>query len=162
MSFYDMSVETADGSDFELGQLKGQVVLVVNVASQCGFTPQYAEIQELYAKYRDKGFCVMGFPCNQFGKQEPGSNDEIQEFCSTQFHVTFPVMAKIEVNGVDTAPVYNFLKESAPGLLGSKAIKWNFTKFLVDRSGKVVKRFAPMVKPKQMEAEIEAMLSRPA
>lgn len=152
MSFHDFSVKKADGSSLPLSELKGKVVLVVNVASQCGLTPQYEGLQALQEKYRDRGFTVIGFPCNQFGNQEPGTDEEVQSFCSTQYDVDFPVMAKIEV---DKEPMYEWLKEQAPGLLGSKAIKWNFTKFLVDADGNVVKRYAPIVKPEKISSDIE-------
>jgi glutathione peroxidase len=133
-------------------------MLIVNVASKCGFTPQYEGLEALQRQYRDKGFTVLGFPCNQFGQQEPGNAEEIANFCKLTYDVDFPIFAKIDVNGDDAAPIYKYLKDEAPGLLGSKAIKWNFTKFLVDRSGKVVKRYAPQTKPEELKQDIEALL----
>jgi len=151
-------VKTADGSTTDLGSHKGEVMLIVNVASKCGFTPQYKGLEVLQKQYRDKGFTVLGFPCNQFGAQEPGDADEIASFCKLTYDVDFPIFAKIDVNGDDAAPIYKHLKNEAPGLLGSKAIKWNFTKFLVDRAGKVVKRYAPQTKPEELTRDIEALL----
>lgn len=136
----------------------GQVVLVVNTASQCGFTPQYQELQELYQSYHDRGFVVLAFPCNQFGGQEPGTNDEIKEFCQLNYGVSFPVMEKIEVNGTHTHPVFAYLKKECPGILGTEKIKWNFTKFLIDREGKPYKRYAPSVKPSEIKTDIELLL----
>ena len=136
----DFKVKAADGSDVSMEKFKDQVVLVVNVASKCGFTPQYKGLEEVYKNFKDQGFTVVGFPCNQFGAQEPGSNQEIQQFCELNYGVSFPVMGKVNVNGDDTAPIYDWLKESAPGILGTEMIKWNFTKFLVGRDGKVLKR----------------------
>ena len=133
-------------------------MLIVNVASKCGFTPQYEGLEALQRQYREKGFTVLGFPCNQFGAQEPGDAEEIANFCKLTYDVDFPLFAKIDVNGDDAAPIYKFLKDEAPGLLGSKAIKWNFTKFLVDRAGKVVKRYAPQTKPEELKQDIEALL----
>ncbi|MCL6452949.1 MAG: glutathione peroxidase [Alicyclobacillus sp.] len=160
MSVYDFSVETADGRTQSLSAYTGKVLLIVNTASRCGFTPQYAGLQALYEKHRDEGFAVLGFPCNQFGGQEPGSNDEIQTFCHSKYHVTFPVFAKIDVNGDGAHPLYKYLKEQEPGVLGTEAIKWNFTKFLVDREGRVVKRFAPNTTPEDCEPDIVAALKR--
>jgi glutathione peroxidase len=137
---------------------KGKVLLVVNVASKCGFTPQYEGLEALHRRYGDKGFEVLGFPCNQFGAQEPGNAEEIANFCSLTYDVTFPLLGKIDVNGKGAAPIYRHLKSEAPGLLGSEAIKWNFTKFLVDRSGKVVKRYAPQTKPEDIARDIEGLL----
>ena len=151
-------VKAADGSAASLAPYEGQVMLVVNVASKCGFTPQYEGLEALYERYRDRGFTVLGFPCNQFGAQEPGDAGEIASFCKLNYKVDFPIFAKIDVNGDNAAPIYRYLKDQAPGLLGSKAIKWNFTKFLVDRSGKVVKRYAPQAKPEDIAREIEALL----
>ncbi|HET9336244.1 MAG TPA: glutathione peroxidase [Sphingomicrobium sp.] len=151
-------VKAADASTTDLSAHKGEVMLIVNVASQCGFTPQYEGLEALQRKYGDKGFTVLGFPCNQFGAQEPGDADEIASFCKLNYDVSFPMFAKIDVNGDDTAPIYKYLKDEAPGLLGSKAIKWNFTKFLVNRSGKVVKRYAPQTKPNELTGDIEALL----
>jgi glutathione peroxidase len=153
-------VKAADGSTTDLSSHKGEVMLVVNVASKCGFTPQYEGLEALQRRYGDKGFTVLGFPCNQFGAQEPGDAAEIANFCKLSYDVSFPVMGKIDVNGDDAAPIYKYLKDQAPGLLGSKRIKWNFTKFLVDRSGKVVKRYAPQTKPEELTRDIEALLAR--
>jgi len=155
---HEIPVTAADGSATNLGDQAGKVLLVVNVASKCGFTPQYEGLEELQKKYRDRGFSVLGFPCNQFGAQEPGDAEEIANFCKLTYDVDFPLYAKVDVNGDDAAPLYRHLKDEAPGLLGSKAIKWNFTKFLIDRSGKVVKRYAPQVKPDDIRADIEALL----
>jgi len=154
----EIPVHTADGGQTDLSAYDGQVLLIVNTASKCGFTPQYAGLEELYRAHKDQGFAVLGFPCNQFGAQEPGDAAEIANFCSLTYDVTFPVFAKIDVNGGDAAPLFEYLKKEAPGLLGSKAIKWNFTKFLVDRSGKVVDRYAPTTAPKDIEGAIEKLL----
>jgi glutathione peroxidase len=151
-------VSRPDGSAADLSDHKGDVMLIVNVASQCGFTPQYEGLEALQRKYAGRGFTVLGFPCNQFGAQEPGDAEEIASFCKLNYDVSFPLMGKIDVNGDNAAPIYKHLKEEAPGLLGSKAIKWNFTKFLVDRSGKVVKRYAPQTKPEELARDIEALL----
>lgn len=151
-------VKAADGSTTDLLSEQGKVMLIVNVASKCGFTPQYEGLETLQEKYRGKGFTVLGFPCNQFGAQEPGDAEEIASFCKLTYDVDFPIFAKIDVNGDDAAPLYKHLKDEAPGLLGSKAIKWNFTKFLVDRSGKVLKRYAPQTKPEELTQDIEAVL----
>ena len=151
-------VTAQDGSTTDLSSQKGQVMLVVNVASKCGFTPQYEGLEALQRKYSDKGFSVVGFPCNQFGAQEPGNAEEIANFCKLTYDVSFPLMGKIDVNGDKAAPIYQHLKDEAPGLLGSKSIKWNFTKFLVDRSGKVVKRYPPQAKPEDLARDIEALL----
>lgn len=155
---YDFTVKKADGTPHDLRDFKGQVALIVNVASQCGFTPQYEGLQKLYDQYRGKGFTVLGFPCNQFGGQEPGSDQAIQEFCETRFAVKFPVFAKIEVNGAGADPLYQFLKGEAPGVLGTELIKWNFTKFLVGREGQVLNRYAPNTEPKALAADIESAL----
>ena len=151
-------VKAADGSATDLGAHQGKVLLIVNVASQCGFTPQYEGLEALQRKYGERGFTVIGFPSNQFGAQEPGDAEEIASFCKLNYDVSFPLMAKIDVNGDNAAPIYKHLKDEAPGLLGSKAIKWNFTKFLIDRSGKVVKRYAPQTKPEELTRDIEALL----
>jgi glutathione peroxidase len=151
-------VKASDGSTTDLSSHQGEVMLIVNVASKCGFTPQYEGLEALQRQYREKGFTVLGFPCNQFGAQEPGDAEEIANFCKLTYDVDFPLFAKIDVNGDDAAPIYKFLKDEAPGLLGSKAIKWNFTKFLVDRAGKVVKRYAPQTKPEELKQDIEALL----
>jgi len=151
-------VQAPDGSTTDLGSHKGEVMLIVNVASKCGFTPQYEGLEALQRKYGGRGFSVVGFPCNQFGSQEPGDAEEIASFCKLTYDVSFPVMGKIDVNGDNAAPIYQHLKEAAPGLLGSKSIKWNFTKFLVDRSGKVLKRYPPQTKPEDLTRDIEAVL----
>lgn len=155
---YSFNVIKSDGSEQKLSEFQGKVVLIVNVASQCGYTPQYEGLEELYKKYQSKGLVILGFPSNQFGGQEPGTNQEIQSFCRLNYGVTFPVLAKVEVNGEQTIPLYEWLKSSAPGVLGSKAIKWNFTKFLVNRHGQVVKRFAPQDKPESLAKPIEDLL----
>ena len=153
-------VTAADGSDTTLAPFAGQVMLIVNVASKCGFTPQYEGLESLQKQYGDKGFTVLGFPCNQFGAQEPGDAAEIAEFCKLTYDVDFPLMGKIDVNGANAAPLYRALKERVPGVLGTEAIKWNFTKFLVSRDGSTIKRYAPMIEPAALAADIEAMLAR--
>jgi glutathione peroxidase len=155
---YAQSVRTIDGKDVTLADWRGQVLLIVNTASKCGFTPQYAGLEALQTQYADKGFSVLGFPCNQFGAQEPGDEAEIANFCKLTYDVDFPMFAKVDVNGDKTHPLFKALKAAAPGLLGSEGIKWNFTKFLVDRSGKVVDRFAPTTKPDAIAADIERLL----
>ncbi|HCS26774.1 MAG TPA: glutathione peroxidase [Spongiibacteraceae bacterium] len=157
-SVYDFEAESMNGSKKSLADYKGQVLLVVNTASKCGFTPQFEGLENLYKTYKDKGLTILGFPCNQFGKQDPGSNGEIQEFCQLNYGVSFPMHAKIDVNGDDTHPLFQHLKEAAPGIMGSKKIKWNFTKFLIDRDGNVVERFAPATAPEKIEEKIKAML----
>jgi len=157
-NLYNFTVKNATNQDVALEKYKGQVVLVVNVASKCGFTPQYTGLEELFEKYQAQGFTILGFPCNQFGAQEPGNDEEIQSFCKLTYDVSFPVMAKVSVNGSDSAPIYDWLKESAPGILGTEMIKWNFTKFLVGKDGKVLKRYAPNVEPKEIAADIEKAL----
>ena len=161
-SIYDFSVQTASGETKALTEYRGQVMLIVNTASKCGFTSQYAGLEALYKKYASQGFVVLGFPCNQFGGQEPGDITEIRNFCSLTYDVTFPLFAKINVNGDDATPVYKYLKSAAPGLLGSEAIKWNFTKFLIDREGNVLDRYAPSTKPESLESAIEIALHQPA
>jgi glutathione peroxidase len=158
MSIYDLSAKAIDGTDVKLGQFRGKPLLVVNVASKCGFTPQYQGLEELYEKYEGQGLVVLGFPCDQFGHQEPGDEHQIQSFCTTTYSVKFPMFAKIDVNGANTHPVYAYLKKEAPGVLGTTSVKWNFTKFLVDRSGKVVKRYASTDTPKKIEADIKELL----
>jgi len=158
MNIYDCVIKTMDGQDKLLGDYKGKVLLIVNTASKCGFTPQYQGLEDLYRRYQDQGFVVLAFPCNQFAHQEPGSESEIQQFCTTNYDVSFPVFAKIEVNGANAHPLYHYLKDEKPGVLGTKAIKWNFTKFLVDRSGHVVKRYAPADKPESLIEDIEQLL----
>lgn len=155
---HETQVQTIDGQPTSLEAYDGKVLLIVNTASQCGFTPQFAELEELYQRYRDHGFVVLGFPCNQFGAQDPGSNDEIATFCQKNYGVSFPMFAKVEVNGPGAHPLFRLLTKEAPGLMGSERIKWNFTKFLVDRGGKVVKRYAPTTKPAKIAPDIEALL----
>ncbi len=158
MSVYDYSARDIDGQDQPLSAYRGRPLLIVNVASRCGFTPQYAGLEALYRKYRDRGLLVLGFPCDQFGHQEPGDEAEIRSFCSSTYDVTFPLFSKIKVNGPDAHPLYGFLKRTRPGLLGIEAIKWNFTKFLTDRSGEPVRRFAPKDTPASLESAIEGVL----
>jgi glutathione peroxidase len=153
-----IAVKAADGSETDLSQYEGKVLLIVNVASKCGFTPQYAGLEDLHRKYADRGFEVLGFPCNQFGAQEPGDAAEIASFCSLTYDVTFPVYGKIDVNGANAAPLYRYLKKTAPGLFGTEGIKWNFTKFLIDRDGQVVERYAPTTKPADIASDIEKLL----
>ena len=154
----DFTVTAADGSPIALDAYRGKVLLIVNTASKCGFTPQYEGLEALHRRYADRGFEVLGFPCNQFGAQEPGDAAEIANFCSLTYDVTFPVFAKIDVNGTHADSLFERLKADAPGVLGSKAIKWNFTKFLVDREGRTVNRYAPTTKPADIEKDIEALL----
>ena len=155
---YKLSARALDGTMRSMADVKGRVLLIVNVASGCGFTPQYAGLEALWRKYGARGLTVMGFPCNQFGAQEPGSEAEIGEFCSLTYDVTFPMFAKVDVNGDNTHPVFAFLKKEAPGVLGTEGIKWNFTKFLVDREGRVVARYASATKPEDIAADIERLL----
>jgi glutathione peroxidase len=159
MSLYDIQVTTASSEEKSLADYRGKVLLIVNVASKCGFTPQYKGLQELYDKYKDQGLEILGFPCNQFLAQEPGSNEEIQEFCQVNFGTSFPIFAKIDVNGSNAHPLYKHLTKEASGILGG-AIKWNFTKFLVDRDGKVVKRYAPNTEPEKLTEKIEELLQQ--
>jgi glutathione peroxidase len=158
MDIHAIPARRLDGSERDLTEFKGKVLLIVNVASRCGFTPQYTGLEAIYRRYKEQGFEVLGFPCNQFGSQEPGDAAEIGSFCSTTYDVTFPMFAKINVNGEDAHPLYQHLKSARPGLLGTAGIKWNFTKFLVDRQGAVVKRFAPNDKPEDISSDIEALL----
>ena len=158
MSLYDIIARDITGAERPLAEYRGKVLLVVNVASRCGFTPQYTGLEALYRKYHDRGFEVLGFPCNQFGSQEPGSEAEISTFCSTTYDVSFPLFAKVDVNGADAHPLYRLLKGEKPGILGTEAIKWNFTKFLVNRQGEVVKRYAPTDKPEDLDAAVAALL----
>lgn len=153
------TVKAPNGKIQNLGDFSGKVVLIVNVASKCGFTPQYEGLEALHLKYREQGLVILGFPCNQFGAQEPGTNEEIQSFCKMNYGVTFPVMAKVEVNGEGADPLYKWLKSSAKGIAGTEAVKWNFTKFLVGRDGKVITRFAPQTEPKSLEKDIEKALA---
>ena len=162
MSIYDFKVQAADGSQVDMNDYRGQVLVIVNTASKCGFTPQFDGLEKLYQQYKDQGFTVLGFPCNQFRNQDPGSNDEIVEFCQVNYGVTFPMMAKIDVNGSDADPVYQWLTSQAKGFLGSKSIKWNFTKFLVGRDGEVLERFGSQDEPAKMAKSIEAALEAPA
>ena len=155
---YDFQVTNIKGEQVDLQDYKGKVLLIVNTASKCGFTPQFEGLEKLYEKYKDQGLEVLGFPCNQFLKQDPGSNDEIAEFCSLNYGVSFPMFAKIDVNGPETHPLYAYLKQEAKGVLGSEKIKWNFTKFLVNREGQVQKRYAPNTEPKDMAKDVEALL----
>lgn len=157
-SLYDISTKSIDGEAVSMSKFKDKLLLIVNVASECGFTKQYEGLQNLYEKYNDRGFEVLGFPCNQFGAQEPGTESEIKKFCSTKFNVNFPLFSKIEVNGKNTHPLYEFLKNNSPGLLGSKSIKWNFTKFLVSRDGEVLKRFPPTATANDIESDISSQL----
>ncbi|WP_108671197.1 glutathione peroxidase [Peribacillus acanthi] len=158
MSIYEYEAKSIDGSSVSMEDYKGKVLLIVNTASKCGFTNQYDELQKLYEKYRNQGFEILGFPCNQFMGQEPGDELDIQSFCRLNYGVTFPMFSKIDVNGEDAHPLFKYLADEAPGLLGSKSIKWNFTKFLVDRKGKPVSRFAPKTKPFEFEKDIESLL----
>lgn len=155
---HDFSAKTIDGGERKLDAYNGKVLLIVNVASKCGFTPQYAGLEALYREYERRGLVVLGFPCDQFGHQEPGDEAEIRNFCSLNYDVTFPMFAKIDVNGAGAHPLYQYLKHEAKGLLGSESIKWNFTKFLVDGDGKVVKRYAPTDTPESIGKDIAAML----
>ena len=158
-SFYQFPLTLLDGTAFDSASLRGQVVLIVNVASRCGFTPQYSGLEKLYQRYQAAGLTILAFPCNQFGGQEPGDAEEIARFCSLEYPVSFPVMAKCAVNGPGTHPLYQWLKSQQPGLLGTEAIKWNFTKFLINRQGEVVERFAPQVSPEALAPHIDALLS---
>ena len=157
-SVYDFSAKTIDGDDQALAEYKGKAMLIVNVASKCGFTPQYKGLEELYEKFRDQGLVVLGFPCDQFGHQEPGDEEEIKNFCSLNYDVKFPLFSKIDVNGANTHPLYKYLKKEAKGLLGSESIKWNFTKFLVDKDGKVLRRYASTDTPQGIEKDVAATL----
>jgi len=157
-SIYDYSVDDIHGKAVSLSRYKGKVLLIVNVASKCGFTPQYKGLEALYQRLHGKGLEVLGFPCNQFGAQEPGTEAEIESFCELNYGVTFPMFAKVDVNGDQAAPLYQYLKSAKPGLLGTEAIKWNFTKFLVDRKGEVVARYAPNDTPESIAKDVEALL----
>ncbi|MBK9305737.1 MAG: glutathione peroxidase [Nitrospira sp.] len=158
MSLYDIDLVTIDGTPQKMDVYRGKTLLIVNVASQCGFTPQYEGIQTLYETFKDRGFVVLGFPCNQFGRQEPGGDAEIEQFCTKNFRVTFPMFAKIDVNGTTAHPLYHYLKSEKPGILGTEAIKWNFTKFLVGADGTVLKRYAPSEKPEMIAADLATRL----
>ncbi|KAF1027748.1 MAG: Hydroperoxy fatty acid reductase gpx1 [Burkholderia plantarii] len=157
-TLYSFHANALDGADVSLDDYRGKVLLIVNTASECGFTPQYAGLQQLHTRFAGRDFAVLGFPCNQFGGQEPGSADQIGAFCEQRFGVTFPMFAKVDVKGDAAHPLFRYLSETAPGILGTKAIKWNFTKFLVDREGRVIKRYAPSTKPDAIAADIEAQL----
>lgn len=157
-SIYDFEVLDSNLQPVSLSKYKGKVILIVNVASRCGFTNQYSELQEIYKKYHDKGFEILAFPCNQFGAQEPGDNKEIHEFCSVNFNITFPIFDKVIVNGAGELPLYKFLKDQLPGVLGTKGIKWNFTKFLIDKSGRPVKRYSSTIKPMSILSDIQKLL----
>jgi glutathione peroxidase len=158
-SIYDFEAQSIDGKPVKLDQFRGHALLIVNTASACGFTPQFGGLEKLHQTYGERGLVVLGFPCNQFGSQDPGSNEEIGAFCQKNFGVTFPMMSKIDVNGTEAHPLYQWLTAEAPGLLGSKAIKWNFTKFLVGKDGRVIKRYAPQDAPEKLGADIEAALA---
>lgn len=158
-AIYDFKPEMPGGETLDLASYKGKVLLIVNTASKCGFTPQYEGLEELHRKYGEQGLAVLAFPCNQFGDQEPGDAEEIKNFCSLTYDTSFPLAAKVDVNGDDAAPLFKHLKEAKPGLMGSKKIKWNFTKFLVDKEGNVVERYAPTTKPVALESDIEKLLA---
>ncbi|WP_404317823.1 glutathione peroxidase [Malaciobacter canalis] len=157
-TIYDIEVETIDGKKISLNEYKNKVLLIVNVASKCGFTSQYEGLENLYDKYKNKDFVVLGFPCNQFMNQEPATNEEIKEFCSLTYDVSFPMFSKIDVNGDEAHPLYKFLKSKASGFLGTEAIKWNFTKFLIDKNGNIINRYSPSTTPKSLEDDIEKLL----
>jgi glutathione peroxidase len=159
MSAHDFSVRTADGGEQPLGEFAGKYLLIVNVASHCGFTPQYEGLEAMHRRLTDDGLVVLGFPCNQFGAQEPGTDEEIQSFCRTSYDVTFPVFAKIDVNGPDAAPLYRYLRSAAPAPDGSDEIKWNFTKFLIGPDGEVIRRYETRVKPEDIERDLEQLLA---
>lgn len=159
MSVYEFDAVTIDGNKQPLGDYADKVLLIVNTASKCGFTPQYKGLEALHRKYRDNGFAVLGFPCDQFGHQEPGDEEEIKNFCALKYDVSFPMFAKIDVNGDAAHPLYQYLKSVKPGILGSEGIKWNFTKFLIDRNGEVVRRYGSKDKPEALAADIEELLS---
>lgn len=160
-SIYSFEVDNIKGQKVSLDRYKGKVLLIVNTASQCGLTPQYKGLQELYSHYKSQGFEILAFPCNQFGEQEPGDASEISSFCQTNYQTTFPLFSKIDVNGENAHELYQYLKKSLPGLLGIESIKWNFTKFLIDRSGQPVKRFAPTTTPESISHEIDILLRKP-
>lgn len=158
MSIYDFKVKDSKGEEVSLSNYKEKVIIVVNTASACGYTPQYKDLQALYEEYKEEGLVVLGFPCNQFMNQEPGSNEEIQSFCELNFGVTFPIFGKIEVNGEKADPLFKYLSKKAPGIMGLKSIKWNFTKFIIDKKGEVIERFAPQTNPQEMKSTIEKLL----
>jgi glutathione peroxidase len=157
-SLYDIAVETIDGRQVTLGDYAGKVLLIVNTASKCGFTPQFAGLEALYQRFKDKDFVVLGFPCNQFGLQEPGSNDQIADFCQKNYGVSFPMFAKVEVNGGKAHPLFKLLTDALPGMLGTSFVKWNFTKFLIDSSGRPIERYAPKTTPEELVEAIEPLL----
>jgi len=159
-SVFDFTVKDISGKDVSLSQYKGKVILIVNVASQCGYTKQYTGLEKIYKQYKDKGFVILGFPCNQFGGQEPGTEEDIKTFCSTNYGVTFPMFSKIDVNGENANPLYVYLKSQAKGILGTQPIKWNFAKFLVDKNGKVVDRIGTQTEPESLTKQIEELLSK--
>lgn len=161
-SIHDFKLTTIDGKTQSMSDYRGKTLLIVNVASKCGFTPQYAGLEKLYNDYRERGLVVLGFPCDQFGHQEPGDEAEIKSFCALNYDVSFPLFAKIEVNGPRTHPLYGQLKAAAPGLLGTQRIKWNFTKFLIDRDGRVQRRYAPTTRPEALEADVRRCLGAAA
>lgn len=158
-SLYDIALTRIDGSQTTLGEYRNKVLLIFNAASQCGFTPQYAGLEALYQKYQARGFVVLGFPCNQFGAQEPGSDEQIASFCERQYGVSFPMFSKVDVNGPNAHPLFEMLKQQAAGVLGSEAIKWNFTKFLIDREGKTIERYASITAPSSIEKDLEELLA---
>ncbi|MCP5455312.1 MAG: glutathione peroxidase [Thermotogae bacterium] len=158
MNFYDLSAVTNLGFNKKMSDYEGKVILVVNTASKCGFTPQYDDLEKLYEKYKDQGFEILAFPCNQFGNQEPGNNEEIKSFCTLNYSITFPIFDKVDVNGDNTHPVYKYLKSQSKGILNSEDIKWNFTKFLINKKGEVVKRYAPIKKPLDISKDIEKLI----
>jgi glutathione peroxidase len=160
MNIYDFQANLLDGTPADLSRWRGQVLLIVNTASECGFTPQYAGLEQLYQQYKDRGLAVLGFPCNQFGKQEPGTAADIGAFCEKNYGVSFPMFSKIEVNGDEAHPLYKHLKAQAPGVLGTQGIKWNFTKFLINKDGSVFKRYAPQTKPEEIATDIESLLGK--
>lgn len=159
-SVYDIEVKTIDGKMEPLSIFKNKVILVVNTASKCGYTPQYKELEELYSKFKNEGFVILGFPCNQFGGQEPGEEKDIKTFCEMNYHISFPLFSKIEVNGENAHPLFKLLKTEIPGILGTEKIKWNFTKFLLDKSGVPYKRYAPQEKPQNLEKDIKFLLNK--
>lgn len=158
-SIYDFTVKSISGEEISMADFKNKTLLIVNVASRCGFTKQYTALEQLYQQYKDKGFTILGFPCNQFHNQEPGTDKEIKNFCETNYQITFPILSKIEVNGPNAHPLYVYIKNARQGLLGTKAIKWNFTKFLVDKNGAVTKRYAPYVTPESINKDLVELLS---
>ncbi|GAB3426610.1 glutathione peroxidase [Massilia solisilvae] len=160
MNTFDFQANALDGTPTDLSRWRGKVLLIVNTASECGFTPQYEGLEKLYRQFKDRGLVVLGFPCNQFGKQEPGTEAEIRAFCQQQYQVSFPLFAKVDVNGDTAHPLFKYLKQQAPGVLGTEGIKWNFTKFLINKDGSVVKRYAPQTKPEELVGDIEALLGK--